>query len=63
MGEGEDVGVETDGLSAPLRCGSPLALVRSGDLLRKSGSGPPGGSLIWIWDRNGTAACNEWTQG
>lgn len=64
-GEWQDVGVKTDGLSAPVRCGSPLvsAALRSGDWLRKSGSGPPGRSLIWIGARRGTTACNEWTQG
>lgn len=65
VGEGQDVGTETDGLSAPVRWGSPLAsaALRSGDCLRKSGSGPPGGSLIWIWAGNWTMACNERTQG
>ncbi len=65
VGEGHDVGVETDLFPAPVRCGSPLAtaVLRSGDWLRKSGSGPPGGSLIWIRTRDGTAAYNEWTQG
>lgn len=65
VGEGQDAGMETDSVSAPVRCGSPLvcAALRSGYWLRKSGSGPPGGSLIWIGARNGTAACNEWTLG
>lgn len=67
-GDGQDVGAETDGFPAPLRCGSPLAAaalaLRSGNwLMRKSGSDPPGGSLIWIEARNGTAACNERTRG
>lgn len=65
VGEELDVGVKTDAFPAPVRCGSPLAsaALRSGDWLRKSGSGPPGGSLIWIGARNGTAAFNEWSQG
>lgn len=61
-GERQGVGVGTDGLSAPVRCGSSAAL-RSGDWLRKSGSGPPGRSLIWIGAQRGTEACNGWTRG
>lgn len=64
-GDGQDVGVQTDGLPAPERRVSPLAsaALRSGDWLRKGGSDPSGESLIWIEARNGTAACNEWTRG
>lgn len=63
-GEGQDVDVERDGSAAPARCGSPLAsaALRSGDWLRKSGSDPPGGSIIWIEAHNRMAACNEWTK-
>lgn len=46
-GDGRDVGVGADALSAALRRGSPL---RSGDdWLRKSASDPAGRSLIWIY--------------
>lgn len=64
-GEEQNVGVETDRVFAPVRYGSPLAsaALHSGDWLRKSGLGPPGGSLIWIGARGGTTACNEGTQG
>lgn len=56
---------ETDGLSAPVRCGSPRAsaALRSGDWLRKGGLGPPDRSLIWIGARRGTETCREGTRG
>lgn len=59
-GEGQDVSLKTYDLSAPVRCESPLASagLRSGDWLRKSGSGPPGKSFIWIGARRGTKTCN-----
>lgn len=59
-----DLFVETEGLPVPVRCSSPLAsaALRSGDWLRKSGSDPPEGSLIWVEARNGSAACNDWTR-
>lgn len=59
---GLKVSLEPDGLSAPVRCWSPL-VGDSGECLRKGGSGPPGGSLIWIRLRGATAGCNERTHG
>lgn len=56
-GDGQDVGAETDG---PVWRDS--SVLRPGDWLRKSGSDPPGESLIWNEARKSSAACEEWTQ-
>lgn len=57
-GDGKGAGVWAGRLSAPPRRGSPLESValRSREWLRKSGSAPAGGSLIWFWTHAGSEA-------